>query len=104
MQTKAEKAAWQSQYNRDNPERTSAARKKWRLKNLQKSLSSGRAKSIKSTETLSDCYLSWCFSSLQGIPQTAQQIRQLPDVIKTYRLIMKIRRQCRIKIKENAES
>ena len=104
MQTKAEKAAWQRQYTRDNPGRNSAVCKRWRLKNLKKSLSSGRAKSIKSTETLSDYYLTSCFSSLKGIPQTAQEIRQLPDVIKTYRLIMKIRRQCRIKIKENAES
>ena len=134
MQTKEEKAAylrkWQAEnkerraaydkkYRAENPEKKVASNKKWyaknkerhvainkkwRAKNPEKIAANSKKATKKSRENLSDHYVSKRFAMLKNSPYTAKELRQFPDIIETLRLIMKIKRLCIIKNKENENS
>jgi len=101
MQTKEEKrAAYQRKYYAENPEKRAAINKKWNANNSEKK--AGYTK--KARENLSVSYVSNSFAARKNSPYTAKELRQFPDIIETLRLIMKIKRLCIIKNKENENS
>ena len=114
-ENKEKRAAYQRKYYAENPEKRAAygkkyydanrdkqaaINKKWNANNPEKK--AGYTK--KARENLSDCYVSNSFSKLKNSPYTAKELRQFPDIIETLRLIMKIKRLCIIKNKENENS
>ena len=104
MQTKEERTAYQKKWHAENKERHVAINKKWRAKNSEKIAACSRKATKKSRENLSDSYVSKRFAQLKNSPYTAKELRQFPDIIETLRLIMKIKRLCIIKNKENENS
>tara|TARA_R110000787_G_C13191711_1_gene423057 strand:+ start:293 stop:652 length:360 start_codon:yes stop_codon:yes gene_type:complete len=119
MMTKEEKAAYRKSYRAQNPEREAALKKKWRadnkelilaykrkwkINNPEKAAAHSKKATKKYIENLSDCYVSDSFAKRKNTPYTAKELRQFPDIIETLRLIMKIKRLCIIKNKENENS
>ena len=90
MWTKEEKA-----------EKRKASVKKWVEANPEKRKAIDRATHAKAVENLTDGYVVSKLARLKGINQTAKQLRQYPEIIDCYRAIMKLRRLCRTKNKEN---
>ena len=117
--TKEEKAAYRKSYRAQNPEREAALKKKWRadnkelisayqrkwkINNPEKAAAHNKKATKKYIENLSDSYVSDIFAKRKNSPYTAKELRQFPDIIETLRLIMKIKRLCTIKNKENENS
>ena len=98
--TKEEKAAYNKKWNAENKEKKVALNKKWQANNREKK--SGYNK--KGKENLCDSYVSNNFAARKNSFYTAKELRQFPDIIETLRLIMKIKRLCIIKNKENENS
>ena len=104
VKNKEKKAAQKKKWRDNNKERHVAINKKWRAKNPEKIAAYIKKANKKSRENLSDYYVSKRFSKLKNSPCTAKELRQFPDIIETLRLIMKIKRLCIIKNKENENS
>lgn len=119
MQTKEERSAYLKRYRAQNPEKVAAQKKKWRannkelisahtrkwkINNPEKAAACAKKAQKKYVENLSDSYVSDIFARRKNSPCTAKELGQFPDIIETLRLIMKIKRLCIIKNKENENS
>jgi len=82
----------------------SALTRKWKINNPDKHAAHSRKATKKGIENLSVSYVSSRFARRKNFPCTAKELRQFPDIIETLRLIMKIKRLCIIKNKENENS
>ena len=102
--TKEERLAYDKKWRADNPEKVAASNKKYRVINPERYSAHSKKANKKCRENLSDSYVSNNFATRKNSPYTAKELRQFPDIIETLRLIMKIKRLCIIKNKENENS
>ena len=103
VKNKEKVAATAKKWRAENPEKSAAGIKKWQDSNPEKVAASKKATAAKTVENLSDWYVASKLSRLKGIHQTPAQLRQYPEIIDCYRAIMKLRRLCRIKNRENGK-
>jgi len=94
--------AYKKQWEAENPEKRKVCVMKWRAKNPEKLAAIKKASSAKARENLTDYYVSSKLAQLKGIHQTPRQLREHPEIIECFRAIMKLRRMCRTKKKQNA--
>ena len=104
MQTKEQIAAYHKKYRAENPEKRAAWSRKWLADNKERRAAINKVFHKRGMENLSDCYVSDSFAKRKNSPYTGKELRQFPDIIETLRLIMKIKRLCIIKNKENENS
>ena len=96
-------AANHLRWNKENPEKQYAIHKKWREENPEKFAVYAKASQAKAVENLTDGYVSTLLSRRKDIHQTARQLREYPEIIECFRAVLKLRRMCRIKNRENGK-